>query len=445
MEKKCCSKKHKEIDATYYCLECNIFICNKCSNLHSDLFENHHMCNIDKNMQEIFTGKCKEGNHKDELEFYCKTHNILCCVACISKIKNKEYGQHTDCNVCAIEEIKDEKKNKLKDNLKYLEKMSNNIESSINELKKIFDKTNEDKEQLKIKISQIFNKIRNALNEREDELISEVDNRFNKLFFDEDLMNKSGKLPQKIKISLEKGKSINNEWNNSDKLNFKINDCLNIENNIKDIDEINQSIEKFNSIKTKIKLIPENENELNEFMKTIKFFGEIEDDISSDNFKFKFVPGMNYTVSNNGLIAIKTSGGNAWNCSIIGDREIPKNKISKWKIRLNNFEIKGNFWNILIGIGPNNFNNEINFHLKCFSFICGTSTLSIKSGQETKYNSGKLKKGDIIEVIVDRKVGNISYSVNGKNYGIAYSQISKEDVLYPIVHINDQNQIVEIL
>jgi len=180
-------------------------------------------------------------------------------------------------------------------------------------------------------------------------------------------------------------------------------------------------------------------------MKTIKFFGEIEDDISSDNFKFKFVPGMNYTVSNNGLIAIKTSGGNVWNCSIIGDREIPKNKISKWKIRLNNFEIKGNFWNILIGIGPNNLNNESNFHLKCFSFICGTSTLSIKSGQETKYNSGKLKKGDIIEVIVDRKVGNISFSVNGKNYGIAYSQISKEDALYPIVHINDQNQIVEIL
>ena len=44
----------------------------------------------------------------------------------------------------------------------------------------IFEKIIEDKEQLKIKISQIFNKIRNALNEREDELISEVDNKFNK-------------------------------------------------------------------------------------------------------------------------------------------------------------------------------------------------------------------------------------------------------------------------
>ena len=80
MEKKCSSKKHKDVDAINYCFECNKFICNKCSNFHSDLFENHHMCSIDKNIQEIFTGKCKEGNHKDELEFYCKTHNKLCCV-----------------------------------------------------------------------------------------------------------------------------------------------------------------------------------------------------------------------------------------------------------------------------------------------------------------------------------------------------------------------------
>ena len=33
---------------------------------------------------------------------------------------------------------------------------------------------------------------------------------------------------------------------------------------------MNQSIEKFNSIKTKIKLIPENENELNKFLKKNK-------------------------------------------------------------------------------------------------------------------------------------------------------------------------------
>ena len=79
----------------------------------------------------------------------------------------------------------------MNENLKYLEKICNNIESSINDLKKIFEKINEEKEQLKMKISQIFTKIRNAINEREDELISEVDNKFNKFFFNEDIISKS--------------------------------------------------------------------------------------------------------------------------------------------------------------------------------------------------------------------------------------------------------------
>ena len=137
-----------------------------------------------------------------------------------------------------------------------------------------------------------------------------------------------------------------------------------------------------------------------------------------------------------------------WNCTIIGDIEIPKNKISKWKIRINNFEIKSNSWNILIGIGPYNPNNENNFYNKCWSFICGESMLSIKSGSESSYNNNKrkkIKKGDIIEVIVDRKAGTLSFSINGSNYGIAYSQIPKDEKLYPIVMIYDENQIVELL
>ena len=69
-------------------------------------------------MQEVFTRKCKESNHKDELDFYCKNHNILCCAACLSKIKGKGYGQHFNCNVCLVEEIIEEKKKKLIENVK---------------------------------------------------------------------------------------------------------------------------------------------------------------------------------------------------------------------------------------------------------------------------------------------------------------------------------------
>ena len=157
-QKKCSSKKHEDINAIYYCLECNLYMCNKCITHHSELFENHHKYNLDKNIQEIFTGICKESNHRKELDFFCKTHNQLCCAACLSKIKEKGNGQHTDCNVCLIEEIKDEKINKLKENIKYLEDFSNKIENSINELKKIIEKINENKEELKMKITKTFRK-----------------------------------------------------------------------------------------------------------------------------------------------------------------------------------------------------------------------------------------------------------------------------------------------
>ena len=58
------------------------------------------------------------------------------------------------------------KKKKLKENVKLLEEISNTFQDSINKLKTIYEKINEDKEELKIKIQKIFTKIRNELNNR---------------------------------------------------------------------------------------------------------------------------------------------------------------------------------------------------------------------------------------------------------------------------------------
>ena len=142
--KKCTVKEHKNIDAVYYCQDCKIYICNKCFNNHQAFFQNHQINNLDNNI-EIFIDKCKEKNHPNKLEFYCKNHNQLCCVLCISKIKAKDYGQHKDCEVCLIEDIREEKKNKLKDNIKYLEDLSKDLNYTIKELKLLFKKNEEKK------------------------------------------------------------------------------------------------------------------------------------------------------------------------------------------------------------------------------------------------------------------------------------------------------------
>ena len=151
LSKKCSSKEHGEIDAVIYCRECQVYICKKCENFHSKLCQNHHTYILDKNIDDIFTGYCKEKRHNNELEYYCKVHNILCCDSCISKIKGKGKGQHKDCDICYIEDIKEDKKSKLKENLVFLKNISNTLEENINKLKFILEKIKENKEELKLK------------------------------------------------------------------------------------------------------------------------------------------------------------------------------------------------------------------------------------------------------------------------------------------------------
>ena len=273
---KCSLKSHKNYNAIIHCQNCKVNLCENCSIFHSELFEDHKIINLNIDKTKIFTGICKEKKHNDELEYFCKDHNILCCAACISKIKSKGNGNHKDCQICNIEEIKDEKKNKLKENIIYLEELSQTLEQSIKELKDIFEKIEKNKEDLKLNIQKIFTKIRNTINEREDQLLMDVDNKFNKIFFSEEFIKKCEKLPNKVKASLENGKLTENEWKeDNNNLNCCINNCINIENNLIEIKQVKENINKYNSIKVEIKFFPESEKNLDICDKILKF-GKVE-------------------------------------------------------------------------------------------------------------------------------------------------------------------------
>ena len=193
-------------------------MCQKCESFHSKLLPNHKIYNIDKiNLEEISQQLCNEEKHNLELQYFCKNHNILCCAKCITKIKNKENGLHKDCDIYTIEEIKEEKMNKLNKNINNLELLSKNLEESINKLKDIYEKLNKNKEDVKTHIQRIFTKIRNELNSREDSLLIEVEQIYNKYFFGEDIIKQGEKLPNKIKRSLEKCKIIGN-YNEENKI-----------------------------------------------------------------------------------------------------------------------------------------------------------------------------------------------------------------------------------
>ena len=286
---KCSLKTHKENDAISFCQECRIYMCNKCEKFHSELFQDHNQFKLENNVDitKIFTGFCKEVNHPDKLKYFCKTHNVLCCAECITKIKTKESGQHSDCKICTIQDIENEKKNKLKENIKNLENLSINLQETINQMKIIYEKIDKNKEELKNSIQKTFTKLRNAINEREDILLLEVDKKYNDIYLNEEIIKESDKLPNKIKISLEKGKEIENNWNNNILISL-INDCLNIENNINYINEINESIIKCNSLNSEFSFIS-NEDEINQLFKIINNFGNIKDNsinIFDSNIEF---------------------------------------------------------------------------------------------------------------------------------------------------------------
>ena len=57
-------------------------------------------------------------------------------------------------------------------------------------------------------------------------------------------------MPNLVKLSLEKGKIKENDWEDDKQLNKLINDCINIENNIKNINIVYERIKTFNSNKS---------------------------------------------------------------------------------------------------------------------------------------------------------------------------------------------------
>ena len=269
--KKCSLKEHSDIDAIIICVDCNLNLCKECEIFHSNFCKEHKTYNLEKDYKEIFSGYCQENNHQIKLEYFCRTHNILCCAKCITKIKNKKNGEHTDCDICNIEEILEEKTKQFKENLLILDELSKTLQTSISNLKNIAEKVEENKEEIKLKIQKSFSKIRNELNNKEDELLLEVDNIYSDIFFTEDSIREMEKLPKKIKLASQLG-HISDRDKKGDNLISLINDCLKIENYIKEINLMNEKINNNNNFDIlNIEFVSKDES-INEEIKNFGYF-----------------------------------------------------------------------------------------------------------------------------------------------------------------------------
>ena len=180
-----------------------------------------------------------------------------------------------------LKKLNFQKKNKLKENINYLEELSFSFQQSIDKLKNIFENINNNKEELKLNIQKIFTKLRNEINNREDILLNEADNLYNNIYFDENLLKKSEKITKQIKFNLENSKIIDNDWEDKNKSLSLIYDCINLENNIKYITDINNNVTKYTSNNFKIQFNSDVETLIN----SIKNFGEITTQKLEDTFE----------------------------------------------------------------------------------------------------------------------------------------------------------------
>ena len=191
-QKKTCSfKDHGEIEAVIYCSKCAKFICKKCELFHSYFFDTDHKLFIidSNNFDNIKTTTQTPGNELDSITIEEKT--------------------------------------------KYLTEFSKKLNEINNKLKNELEKMNKNKEDLKIKIQNMFTKLRNTINKTEDDILSEIDLRFEKSQLNEDIkMNES--FLNKIKLILNK---------DPNQYDLLLNECKTFENKNIDIEDYDAPVE----------------------------------------------------------------------------------------------------------------------------------------------------------------------------------------------------------
>ena len=128
-------------------------------------------------------------------------------------------------------------------------------------------------------IQKIFTKLRTVLNNREDELLKEVEEAYKKNCFDDNIIKESEKISGKTKKCLDSVNDLKTIKEKNKELNFEINFYIEFEKNLNKIDDLIQIINKLNSKTYELNLEVNNdklESDIKKFGKINQIIKEIE-------------------------------------------------------------------------------------------------------------------------------------------------------------------------
>lgn len=140
-------------------------------------------------------------------------------------------------------------------------------------------------------------------------------------------------------------------------------------------------------------------------------------------------------------------------CTIIGNSPIPHNKVSQWYIKI----IKSycnNGHEMFTGVAPCDIDqNEENCNSCGWYFNCCDSTLH--SGPPHNYKRKEygprremgeyVKTGDIVGVVMDTTKNELSFVLDGENFGVAYKEIPLDKPIAPCAILYYKGDSVELI
>jgi hypothetical protein len=337
-----------------------------------------------------------------------------------------------------LDKFEYKKRDNLRENIQTLENLSGSIKTSIDQLEELVESISEDRKKLISTIQNTFTKIRNIINEREDELILEVETLFTDKFISDDYFRKIKNLPSRIKHALSQVESIEEKWNDN-KLSA-LHEYLDIENSIADIESLGKNIEKCRKNNNfKLKFFPQNTDNCQLF-DDLKHFGEV----LEGSFKFKpcpenIEPKRQYKLNDvKKNIVVKT--GQNGHSAILCDYILEQKKLYRWGIKI----IKTQIADILVGIAPYDLDlNAEQIFSKGYFFYLYNSTFY--SGEPYNYygkTSNLDKTKDEITIEMDAMTNTLKFIIDGKD--CSYKDIPSDKKYVPAVVLFNPGDSVEI-
>ena len=444
---KCSNTAHKDVDASVFCPSCGKYFCPTCDKaLHETIFIDHHPVPLKETTPNthLITGRCNApGHHNNPLEYYCKDHNTPCCGMCLC-VKD-DVGKHSKCQTVPLKSMEHHMQSTLAAAIKDLEDTIGKAEETLRKVRETQEKNDKAKNDVVKQIKENFEAIRKAVDARENELLSLVEELWEKESSCEKMITTGTDKPEEGKQIAVCAKKIGEHWDTerlpemAQHYGLVVDTTKELRQFILDADDICKK-----DLEIKYSCGVEG---IDGFIGGVMKFGDVF--VKPEfNVCMKESPNSRYVLEGPSNTIIKKTCSNGWNCTAIGNDPLPQNTITEWDVKIISTTQNGH---IMVGVAPQDIDvNAGNNFSKCgWYFFCYNSTLYSgppKKHSGDSYGQGKnLKAGDIVGVKMDTTKGELSFSVNGVSLGVAYDGIPLDKPLVPAIDLYNTNDSVEII